>query len=157
MGRSKKIILLDIDDTLFDTQRFIDSQLIHYSLYKEVPGVLEVLSAHVFLGILSQGDSQLQMTKLQNTNIASYFSPKYIHIVEQKSLHFIDIFSEYSEMDEIIFVDDRLEHLVLAKRNSPTIIAVWMKRGRYLQAKENANFVPDYIITNLDELVPLVV
>lgn len=158
METTNKIVLLDIDDTLFNTKRFKDSELTHYSLYKEVPDALETLSHHALLGILSQGETDFQLKKLQNTDIYDYFSPENVHIFVQKHLAYQSVFAQYTEMDAVFFVEDRLDQLAAAKKKTASITTVWMKRGRYIKSQEKSeHFVPDYIITNLSELIPLVV
>ncbi len=158
MEKNKKIILLDIDDTLFNTKRFKDSNLTKYSLYKEVPDTLEKLSEHALLGILSQGETDFQLKKLHNTDIYEYFAPENIHIFTQKHLSYKNVFPLYTEKEAIYFVEDRLDQLAEAKKNTISLITVWMKRGRYVKSQEALNdFIPDFIITNLNELVPLVV
>lgn len=156
MEKSKKIILLDIDDTLFNTKRFKDSELTHYVLYKEVPDALEKLAEHAILGILSQGETDFQLKKLHNTDIFDYFAPENIHIFTQKHLSYGLVLPLYVEMEAVFFVDDRLEQLAEAKKKTASITTVWMKRGRYVKKQMEEKFVPDYIITNLSELVPLV-
>ena len=77
-----KIVLLDIDYTLFDTKTFKDSNLTKYSLYDEILLVLPSLANVAELGIFSKGEDAFQNAKLQATGIENFFQQKNVHIFE---------------------------------------------------------------------------
>lgn len=65
----KALVLFDIDYTIFDTNSFKKSGLTLYRLYPGVKNVLEKLNNTYTLGILSQGEKEFQIKKLQETGI----------------------------------------------------------------------------------------
>lgn len=157
MENTKKIVLLDIDDTLFNTDKFKKSHLKHFELYEDVPGAIDTLSKIVVLGILSQGETMLQIKKLLETNIHHYFVEEHTHIVTIKVDAFKTLLEKYKGRGKIFFVEDRLVTLEKAKKTDPSICAVWMKRGRYAETQKLIQgFQPDYTITNLHDLIPIV-
>ena len=155
--KSNKIVLLDIDDTLFNTEKLIHSSFFVYELYKEVITALSELSTIATLGVFSQGEIAFQRKKLQETNIEQYFSEDHIHIMEFKLEMMQDILERYHNQGEIFVVDDRLENLHMAKKSAPFIFTIWMKRGRYSNIQEQkANFTPDATVTNLYDVISII-
>lgn len=152
----KKIVLFDIDYTLFDTDFFKKSQLQKHSVYEEVYHVLHELSKIAKLGIFSEGRFEFQKAKLIKTNIQKYFNKKHIYILEEKETPLKGILFKYR--NEILFlVDDKLPILHKAKNIMPSLFTVWVKRGKYAKSqKPIKNFVPNAIIKNLKELVPII-
>ena len=55
-----KVVLLDIDYTLFDTKTFKESSLKKYALYDEISAVLKDLANVAELGIFSKGEDTFQ-------------------------------------------------------------------------------------------------
>lgn len=157
MSEVKKIILFDIDHTLFDTDSFFESQLTKFTLYEEVYASLEKLSKIASFGVFSQGEIAFQRRKLQETNIKKYFQEEYIHIGEDKIEMIKSILRRYRDKGKIFLVEDRLPFLPLVKQYEPSIFTVWMKRGFFALSQEPiANFTPDATIDNLRDLVPLI-
>jgi len=153
----QKLVLFDIDHTLFDTERFKESRLEKYSLYDEVLKVLSELSKITTLGIFSQGELDFQKTKLKNTKIDSFFKEENVHVFKDKELNFAQIFTKYPDY-KIFFVDDRLDLLFSAKKNFPAISTIWIKRGPHAKnLTEIENFSPDKTVSNLQEIVKFVV
>ena len=152
----KKVVLFDIDYTLFDTDMFKETNLTTFVLYDEVVDVLEKLKETVYLGIFSEGNLDLQTTKLLKTKIHSSFVKEHIHIVVSKEEKIEEILKIYKN-DTIILVDDKLTVLHKAKKLLPSLIAVWVKRGIYAKKQlPIVDFTPDAIIENLSELVSVV-
>src|SRR3954469_19927845 len=79
-----KIVLFDIDYTLFNTAVYKRSNLEKYVLYDEVISVLSKLEIVANLGIFSQGILENQRRKLEKTDIEKYFDKKHIYIVSNK-------------------------------------------------------------------------
>ena len=153
----KKIVLFDIDYTLFDTDVFKKSELKKHSIYNEVEEVLKKVSEIADLGIFSQGVLDFQNNKLKKTDIRKYFKEGYIHIVEEKEPNLLEVLSKYKN-HELFLVDDKLTVLYKAKMLMPSVFTVWIKRGIYAECqKPIKNFVPDAIITNLMELLSIIV
>jgi len=157
MMTSKKIVLLDIDDTLFNTEKLIHSSFFVYELYKEVITALSELSTIATLGVFSQVEVAFQTKKMHETNIEQYFSEDHIHIMEFKLEMMHEILAKYHDQGEIFVVDDRLENLHMAKKSAPYVFTIWMKRGRYADIQEQkADFTPDAIVENLQGIIPVI-
>jgi FMN phosphatase YigB (HAD superfamily) len=156
MQTSRPVVLLDIDDTLFDTALFIQSGLLEHKVYEEVRQVLENLNTFATLGIFSKGEVQFQKTKLRETDLVKFFEEKNIHIFDDKNINLVQTVNKYKG-SKIFLVDDRLEVLSSAKKNTKQIFTIWMKRGRYAQSqKEIPGFFPDARVENLLEVVKIV-
>ena len=151
-----KIVLFDIDYTLFDTATFKDSSLTNYSLYDEIVPVLESLKDVSELGIFSKGDDFFQNTKLKETGIGDFFQRENIHIFEDKDINLENVINKYIEL-QIYIVDDRLATLYNAKTINPLVATIWVKRGPFAQDDTLlTNFTPDNTIVNLEEVVEIV-
>lgn len=155
--KNSKVILFDLDYTLFNTDRFKKSNLKNYSLYIEVESVLQELSAKAILGIFSEGEDEFQRLKIKKTALKKYFSPRHIHVVATKEQVLTKVFFKYHRQS-LYLVDDKLNILYLAKRVWPEIKTIWVKRGKYaLNQKPIKDFMPDIITTNLKKLKKLAV
>lgn len=152
----KKIVLFDIDYTLFDTDFFKKTNLRKHLVYDEVDDVLSRLSKIAKLGIFSEGDLNLQKTKLLRTDIHKYFSKEHIHIVPKKDETIEGILQKYKNTT-VFLVDDKLTILHQAKTIRPSLFTIWVKRGKYAKnQKPVKGFVPDAIIESLNELIPVI-
>lgn len=152
----RRIVIFDIDYTLFDTDTFKESNLTKHFVYKEVKSVLEQLSKISILGILSEGDVVLQSSKLRNTDINNFFHKDHIHIVSDKTLSLKAFLDKYKN-DKIALVDDRLPILYDAKKYMPSIFSVWVKRGRFAMSQHPIEgFAPDAQISDLSKIVSLI-
>lgn len=149
----KKILLFDIDYTLFDTAHFKESNLSSYLLYPDVENVLLKLHSKIQLGILSQGEHDFQIAKLKNTGIFNFFKSEYIFIVEDKHGELQHIMKFLKDFD-VIFVEDKKEMLERAKEFDPEIKTVWVQKGPYADAT-SSKFSPHFTIFDISELPPL--
>lgn len=156
MKIKEKVVLFDIDYTLFDTEKFKNTNLQTFELYEETEGVLSKLKETMHLGIFSEGNLDLQKTKLLKTKIHNSFTKKHIHIVANKKERIEGILKKYKNY-LVFLVDDKLTVLYQAKQLLPTIVTIWVKRGIYaLNQDPIVGFTPDAIIENLSELAPLI-
>lgn len=153
-GEKEKIILFDIDYTLFDTKLFKESKLSEYSLYEESLETLDMLGASVKLGIFSEGDLDFQKSKLIKTLIHDRFPEEHVHIVESKKLSVTGVIEKYKD-SQLILVDDKLEVLEQAKKISENVITIWVKRGPFAESTESI-FTPDHKVSVLSELPALI-
>jgi FMN phosphatase YigB (HAD superfamily) len=152
----KKIILFDIDYTLFDTAQFKESGLTIYKLYDEVEEALKTLSSIAEIGIFSQGEDAFQREKLRQTLIHEHFKEENIHIFASKDENLGSVLDKYKDR-EIFLVDDKLEVLKLGKDLSENVYAIWLKRGPFADVqKDIVGFTPDATIINLSEAVAFV-
>ncbi len=151
-----KIVLFDIDYTLFDTGAFKGSNLKVYKLYKETRSVLRKLSEAAEIGIFSKGEDEFQRKKLKQTLIDGHFQEKNIHIFLDKSDNIEKVLEKYKGW--IIFLaDDRLDVLYQAKHFDNSVVTIWVKRGPFAEKKNEKNdFTPDFGVLNLEEIVPIV-
>jgi FMN phosphatase YigB (HAD superfamily) len=156
MEKTEKIILLDIDNTLFNTVKLKASNLTHFELFEEVNETLEQLAKIATLGILSQGEIAFQNKKLEKTKIKEYFLSEHTHIAEYKIDVMKEILGKYKGKAKVYFVDDWIEMLRVAKKTDPSVFTIWMKRGEYADSQDESSFTPDAVIENLREVVPLI-
>lgn len=156
MKQTKPIVLFDIDDAMFNTAAFIQSDRLEYGIYEEVASVLSSLSNFATLGIFSEGEYEFQKAKLEKTGILKFFKRENIHIFQGKDLNLIQVINKY-QGSRIYLVDDRLAVLSSAKKNAQQIFAIWVKRGRYAETQEKIEgFIPDSTILNLKELISII-
>lgn len=152
----KKIVLFDIDYTLFDTAQFKSSGLKTYKLYEEVEEALKMLSEVCEIGIFSQGEDSFQREKLKQTLIHTHFKEEDIHIFALKDENIGSVLNKYKDR-EVFLVDDKLEVLKLGKDLSENVYAIWLKRGPFAAAQEGiVGFTPDAVISNLSEAVAFI-
>ncbi len=151
-----KIVLFDIDYTLFNTDIFKKTNLKKHFVYNEVNNVLTELSKVAILGIFSEGNLEFQKSKLLKTGIQKHFLKEYTHIAEKKEEMLKKILQKYKD-NKIFLVDDKLSILHLAKTISPSLFTTWVKRGIYAKnQKEIPGFKPDAQINNLKEVISIV-
>ncbi len=152
----KKIVLFDIDYTLFDTDLFKESNLTTYKLYDEAKDVLEKLSSVAEVGIFSQGENTFQREKLKQTLIDSHFKEENIHIFARKDENIGSVLDKYKERD-VFFVDDKLGVLKLAKDLNGDVFTIWVERGPFAANQENIiGFEPDAVVSNLTEALSFI-
>lgn len=152
----QKIVLFDIDYTLFDTEKFKDTNLQTFRLYEEAVDVLAKLKEKAYLGIFSEGNLDLQKTKLFRTKIHNSFTKKHTHIVMNKEQTLKEVLNKYKNY-LVFLVDDKLTVLYQAKKLLPTLVTIWVKRGKYANAQEPIEgFTPDAIIRDLRELPKII-
>ena len=152
----QKVILFDIDYTLFNTDVFKETQLKKHSVYNEVHDILKKLSKISKLVIFSEGEIDFQKTKLDKTDIKRYFNEHNIHIFKNKTDGLQLVLRKYSH-GQIFFVDDKLSILFDAKKMLPEIFTIWVKRGIYAKnQKPISRFKPDTEVENLKEIVSIV-
>lgn len=157
MKKSKKIVLFDIDYTIFDTDIFKKSNFATYSLYKEVLDTFSQLKEIADFGIFSEGDIAFQRKKLKETNIENYFHHDHVHIFEEKNNELKKLLDKYTDKGNLYFVDDKLSVLHLAKQMEPSVFTIWVKRGYYaMRQKPIEGFDPDSTVTELHEIVPII-
>lgn len=157
MQKSKKIILFDIDNTLFNTLKFKQTNFQLFSLYEEVYETLEQLKEIADLGIFSEGEIGFQKEKLHQTNIEKYFLKEHVHIFPEKLKVIKEIFEQYKGDSQLFLIDDKLAILPPIKKDYPSVYTVWIKRGEYaLSQKPIPGFSPDATIETLKDVVPLI-
>lgn len=151
-----KIVLFDIDYTLFNTDIFKSSNLQEFKIYDEVKNVLEKLSSVAILGIFSEGEEVLQKKKLLETQIGDHFIKEHMYIVAKKENELEKILETYKN-HTIFLIDDKLTILYKAKSTLPHLYTIWVKRGRYAENQEPIEgFVPDSQVDDLTDIVEII-
>ena len=150
----KKLVLFDIDYTLFDTKAFIESNLTSFSLYEEVREVLTALQENCELGVFSEGEENFQKRKLIETAIYDFFPNT--HIVINKIESMGEVLRKYSDY-KLSFVEDKLENLKEAKQVVPELFTIWIKRGPFADSQENIGFSPDVVVESLRDIIPVII
>lgn len=140
----KEILSCILDQQHFQRALYPDAKLVTEKLYKE--GFL--------LGIFSRGIGTFQQSKI--ASIRDYFAQEHTYIFEEKDKKVAEVLSDYSDY-KVYIVDDLPKILQLAKNVSNDITTVWIANGYVERNKKDApNFVPDYSITKLEELLEIV-
>lgn len=154
--RDTKFVLLDIDYTIFNTAKFKESNLKTYTVYEEVIPALAEMKKLAHIGIFSEGDLGFQEEKLIKTDIKKYLLKEHIHIALDKQKILRKILSKYKVSGKLYLVDDKLPILFLAKKYSPKIITIWVKRGVYAESQlPIQGFQPDAEVDSLMDIIPL--
>lgn len=153
----RKIVLFDIDDTMFNTELLKNTALKQFEMYHDVHDALEELAHVASLGIFSQGEIAFQLKKLHETNVHHYFEEQHMFIVEDKLDVIQNLIKQYHGKGKIFIVEDRLDVLKMAKECHRDIYTIWMKRGRYVNKQRNpVQYTPDATVTNLHQAVPII-
>jgi FMN phosphatase YigB (HAD superfamily) len=149
-----KVVLFDIDYTLFNTDVF--RQLEKHELYEEVEELLKELSTIATIGVFSEGEENRQLLKLKNTGIIDFFLTKNVHIVAFKEQELERVLNTYKGKT-LFFVDDKLPILKKAKEVFPDIFTIWVKRGKYAAVQQPIEgFTPDKIVEDLSQILQIV-
>ncbi|MBA3723271.1 MAG: hypothetical protein H0W89_00050 [Candidatus Levybacteria bacterium] len=157
MEKYKKIVLLDIDDTIFNTAKFYSTNFKTYEMYEEVHAALKALSQIATLGIFSQGDVAFQKKKLVETNIDHLFQEKHTYIVEEKIQVIKGLIETYKDSGRLFVVEDRLEVLEKVKAYGENVFTIFMKRGRFAQnPRVVVAYKPDATVTDLHQTISLI-
>lgn len=152
------INLLGIDSSKKQKlEEFIsDQKTINDSIYKDVVEVLvELKKKGLIMGIFSAGKKTAQRPKIKL--IEDVLDQNHIHIFEfHKGYALPNLVEQYKDY-KVILVDDILGILNSAKTLNPKITTVLIKRRETLKKNQEVdNFEPDYIISTLKELIPIV-
>lgn len=125
------------------------------ALYPDTKQTLEELYKEgLLLGIFSRGVDGFQELKI--ASIRDYLANEHTYIFEEKDKKLSEVLADYSDYN-IYLVDDLPKILKLAKEINSSVHTVWIANG-YIERnkKETPNFVPDYSIKKLEELLSIV-
>ncbi len=152
----EKVVLFDIDYTLFNTRVYKDSSLTHFSVYDEVIEVLREVSTMATVGVFSEGELEHQLRKLIATNIKEFIHDDHMHIFTKKLSALADVLINY-QGKQLFFIDDKLEVLQAIKQMDPTIYTIWVKRGEYAESvPEIEGFQPDAEVIDLKKVIEII-
>ncbi|HSW88887.1 MAG TPA: hypothetical protein VLG12_07025 [Candidatus Saccharimonadales bacterium] len=127
------------------------------AIFDETVAVLEEIGHHkdIILGVFSGGREEHQFRKIQN--FIHLFDKEHIHILKMKERDLPEIMQKYTK-DTLYLVDDILQILYNAKKSHGNITTIWMKRGTIAARQDQIpGFTPDFTVTNLKEVVPIVI
>lgn len=152
----KKVVLFDIDYTLFNTTLYKSSALTSFEIYEEVIEVLTEVGEMALIGIFSEGELDHQLSKLIKTDIKQHFQDEHIHIFTRKLDALMDMLLQYKDRT-LYVVDDRLDVLQGIKEADSAIFTIWIKRGEHAELlSEIMGFKPDAEVLNLREIVQII-
>lgn len=147
----KKIVLFDLDHTLFNTPLFKQSQLTDFQQYEEAFEVIDSLKDTAVIGVYSEGDLVLQTKKLTETKLLEHFPKENLFIFDKKLEHIEEIFKKDADKD-FFLIDDRALVLSKVKTYNPDVHTIWIRRGIY-QDEIVDGFTPDKTVTNLRDIL----
>lgn len=109
-----KIFLIDIDNTLLDTNRLnknpirfiLNKNYAENLVFPDMIRFLEKKQERYDLGIISKGIPFIQIFKLKKTGLLKYFNQKNIFIVRNK-IEFLQRESKLNQYEKIYIVDDQ--------------------------------------------------
>jgi len=124
------------------------------AVFDETVEVLQEISKNknFRIGIFSGGREEHQLKKIEK--FKHFFHEEHIHILRMKDKDLPEIMKQY-EHDTLYLIDDILQILYNAKKFHPNITVIWMKRGRLADQQKIEGFEPEYTVTNLRELLPI--
>jgi FMN phosphatase YigB (HAD superfamily) len=148
-----KRISTDLDPKILE-EVWKDTSFLSEALYEEAEEVLRELSEKGYtLGIFSSGENDFQRSKI--AKIVHFFEEEHIHVHTLKDEKISEIVEKYKGK-QVILIDDYIPVIEKAKQADSGIITMWMKRGRLSEmVAPSKEFPPDYIITNLKQLLPI--
>ncbi|HSW97709.1 MAG TPA: hypothetical protein VLF89_07840 [Candidatus Saccharimonadales bacterium] len=133
-----------------------DKESYQRAIFDETVSVLEEIAQHkdITLGIFSGGREEHQFRKIEN--FIHLFDKEHINILKMKERDLPEIMKKYIH-DRLYLVDDILQILYNAKKSHGDITTIWMKRGPIAAQQDRIqNFTPEYTVSNLREVVPII-
>jgi len=152
-SRKKPVVILDIDQTLFDTklfkERLYDTTTLSESEYIELLYLTEkklfqelVMKREIPINIFSvQEELRTTNHKLNDTEAAKRLK---------------DYLEDYKDY-QIYLVDDQLSLLKEAKNFSKDIITILLQTNTEKERKSKTNFEADNVIRKLEEMIQIIV
>ncbi|MFW5853018.1 MAG: HAD family hydrolase [Patescibacteria group bacterium] len=158
-----KIVIFDLDDTLFDTSGQLDetySGLNEIKLFPETLSVLKTLKAKgIILFLVSIGSEKIQTEKIKILKINDYFEEIFICSTgEEKYKIFEKIINDYIEIEtkEILVAGDRIDREITYGKQLGCF-TVRINRGKWKDLQPaNKLQVPDYIVNDLTEILEII-
>ncbi|MDO8619380.1 MAG: GNAT family N-acetyltransferase [Candidatus Daviesbacteria bacterium] len=137
MSDLKKVFLVDLDNTLIDTEKFRDTfiedaenfpfEKHFFPAYKNLLNILHSLG-EVF--IFSGGEEAFQMAKIKRAGIDQIIDQEHLIIVADKTPSLDTIIPRFKDR-AITFIDDRADYLNIALKINPEIKCIWVRHGKY--------------------------
>lgn len=144
---------------IIDTDKVIriieDPTLLASCIYSDVYETLLALQKdNIQLAVFSTGDRDLQLGKIRAVN--SFFQEKDIHIYELKDIEIPQLLEQYEEKD-IYVIDDHVRVLAqFAKQHIASVRILIVRPSVGYHSEDNDNFIPEYRINELSEVLAIV-
>ncbi len=156
MFLSKLVKELNTSIAVEDLEKtFWNNKIISDCLYEEVQDVFEKLAEieNISLAIFSTGEVDFQTQKI--AAIKKYFKNDHVFIFANKQDKISEIIKIY-QGKPIFLVDDSLQILYDAKSINKNVVTVLVKRDSKQEKSEKMHFVPDWEISSLRQIIPIV-
>lgn len=155
IDHSFKVIIFDLDDTLYDTSSRLDAVTPNYAEMKLFEGgrdILEKIKSKKIL--LTHGDEAIQNRKIDILGVRALFDEIIIvSSLGDKLTFFEKMKSEFSDPKEVAVVGDRRDSEIRFG-NMMGFVTILLKQGKY---KDNASKddleIPTYEIMEFREIV----
>lgn len=155
-----KLVIFDLDDTLYDRFGQLDETYRNLPNIKLFPDTLQVLQAlRAPKVLISKGDPIIQQKKVDVLGIRPYF--KEIRICatpEEKQALFRELMQKYriTEPKDIAVIGDRIDSELRAGKMLG-FLTIRLLHGKYKGLKPKDAFeVPDYTIKKLGEVLDII-
>ena len=152
-----KLVIFDLDDTLFDRFGQLDETYKNLLNITPFPDTHNVLSSLGFKKILvSLGDGRIQNKKIDVLKIRGFFDEIFIcSTTEEKKEIFESVMKRYGAGDMFV-VGDRIDSEIRFG-NMLGMKTILILHGKYKDLKPKDNFeVADYTIDRLEQLLEIV-
>lgn len=159
-GSEDKIIIFDLDDTLYDRYGQLDESYANLPNIRPFQDTIPLLKSLKGKKILvSRGDKLIQQKKIDILGIRSFFDEIYIcSNVEEKKEIFENTIKEQKIVNKknLIIVGDRIDaEIRFGKMLGATTVLIL--HGKYKDLKPKDAFeIPDYTIKNIGEIRELI-
>ena len=165
MSDRKKVFLVDLDNTLIDTEKIRqalggDKTNLNLSFadyfFPEARNLLNILKAQGEVFIYSGGDQAFQLAKIKGGAIDELIDQPHLIIVPDKLASLSTVLPKFKDA-QITMIDDRADILSAARQINPTITCICIKIGKYQDsytATEDFDFVTDSLGKVLDYFYP---
>jgi uncharacterized cofD-like protein len=144
----KKVLIWDLDDTIFSTHSKNAESENQISCYAHVKEVLEDSTfEHVLVTAYTYGSSEIQNRKIDTLGIRHYFTHTYIcKESKEKEEIFEDIVKKSNARNaQIHVIGDRHDaELLYAKKLGLKTVCVGIENGKYLNKEKHSEY--DYVI-----------
>ena len=138
MSNSKKIILIDLDHTLYD----VDNEV----LYPDALDFIGYAKKYGEIYLFTEGDLKFQEEKIKRLQLDELFGD---NILLHKEYEKMDGVKNKFSSKDVILIDDRADVIDKA------IVLGWrtikVKRGRH--QSEECNLLPDYAVNSLRAII----
>lgn len=153
----KKLFVVDLDDTLCNTERDMKGDVTRLPFLTLAPGAREFLEEYgKETVLLSAGIDELQRKKLDILEIYNYFhSVVIVSLPEEKAPALKKILVESGVSPQsAVLIGDRIDQEIKAGNQlGVTTVRMWLEGGKYHElSPSNPEETPTYTVLNFDEL-----